>query len=64
MIVNRFEIWLVNLNPIIGSEITKTRPCVIVSPNEMNKYLQTVLLAPLTHTKKMYPSRIDCILNN
>jgi mRNA interferase MazF len=64
MIVNRFEIWLVNLDPTIGSEITKTRPCVIVSPNEMNKYLQTVLIAPLTHIKKMYPSRIDCILNN
>jgi len=49
---------LVNLDPTIGSEINKTRPCVIISPDEMNKYLQTIVIAPVTNTSKNYPSRI------
>jgi mRNA interferase MazF len=53
------EIWLVNLDPTIGSEIKKSRPCVIVSPDAMNKYLATVIVAPLTSTHKNYPSRVD-----
>ena len=58
----RFDIYFVNLDPTIGSEIKKTRPCVIISPNEMNKYLNTVLIAPLTSVKRAYPSRVDCKL--
>ena len=53
------EIWLVNLNPTIGTEIKKNRPCVIVSPDAMNKYLATIIIAPLTSTRKNYPSRVD-----
>ena len=49
---------LVDLNPTIGSEIKKTRPCVVISPNEMNRHLQTIVIAPLTSTSKAYPSRV------
>lgn len=55
----RFEVWLVGLDPTQGSEIRKTRPCVIVSPDEMNRYLRTVIIAPMTSTQKPYPSRIN-----
>ena len=57
--VKKNEIWLVNLDPTIGSEIRKSRPCVVVSPDVMNKYLATVIIAPLTSTHKNYPSRVD-----
>ena len=58
MVVNRFDVYLIELDPTIGSEIKKTRPCVIVSPNEMN-CLKTVLIAPMT-TKGFYaPSRVE-----
>ncbi len=60
MVVKRSEIWLVDLNPTIGKEMQKTRPCMIISPNEANKYLDTVMIAPLTSTKRGYPSRINC----
>ena len=50
---------LVNLDPTIGSEIKKTRPCVVISPNEMNKYLQTIVIAPLTSSLKPYPTRVE-----
>ena len=56
----RFEVWLVNLDPTVGSEISKTRPCIVVSPNAVNKFLRTVFVAPLTHTQKAYPTRINC----
>jgi mRNA interferase MazF len=56
----RYEVYLVNLDPTIGSEIKKTRPCVIISPNEMNKNISTVIIAPLTSTKRNYPTRINC----
>ncbi len=55
--MNRFEVWLVNLDPTIGSEIQKTRPAVIVSPDELNKHLGTVIVIPLT-TGKTYPFRV------
>jgi mRNA interferase MazF len=58
MAINQYEIILVNLDPTIGSEIKKTRPCVVVSPNEMNKYLNTVVIAPMTSQSKSYPTRI------
>ena len=59
MELNQYEIVLVNLNPTIVSEIKKTRPCVIVSPNEMNKYLRTIVVAPMTTKSKSYPTRIE-----
>ena len=50
---------MINLDPTIGSEMKKTRPCVIISPNEMNKYLQTIVVAPMTSTSKPYPTRVE-----
>lgn len=58
--VARFEVWLANLDPTVGSEIRKTRPCVVLSPDEMNRYLRTVIIAPLTTAGKPYPSRVAC----
>ena len=59
MELKQYKIVLVNLDPTIGSEIKKTRPCVIISPNEMNKYLQTIVVAPMTSSSKNYPTRIE-----
>lgn len=56
----RFEVWLVNLDPTQGSEINKTRPCVVISPDELNRHLRTVIIAALTSTSRNYPSRVDC----
>lgn len=58
MVINQYEIVLVNLDPTIGSEIKKTRPCVVISPDEMNKYLRTIVIAPVTNTSKDYPTRV------
>jgi len=58
MDLKQYQIVLVNLDPTIGSEIKKTRPCVIVSPNEMNKYLRTIIIAPMTTTARNYPTRV------
>jgi len=58
MELNQYRIVLVNLDPTVGSEIKKTRPCVIISPNEMNKYLNTIIIAPMTSNLKKYPTRI------
>ncbi|MFD2698581.1 type II toxin-antitoxin system PemK/MazF family toxin [Mesonia sediminis] len=59
MELKQYSIVLVNLDPTIGSEIKKTRPCVIISPNEMNKYLSTIVLAPMTTNLKKYPTRVS-----
>lgn len=59
MEVSQYQIFLVNLDPTIGSEIRKTRPCVILSPDEMNKYLRTVVIAPMTTSSKKYPTRVE-----
>jgi mRNA interferase MazF len=59
MELKQYEIVLVNLDPSVGSEVKKNRPCVILSPNEMNKYLQTIIIAPITSSSKNYPSRIE-----
>ncbi len=56
----RFEVYLINLDPTIGSEIKKTRPCVIISPDEMNRNIATVIVAPLTSKLRNYPTRIPC----
>jgi mRNA interferase MazF len=59
MEIKQYQIILVNLDPTIGSEIKKTRPCVVISPDEMNKHLRTIIIAPMTTTSKSYPSRIE-----
>ena len=56
--IQQYAIVLVNLDPTLGSEIKKTRPCVVISPNEMNKHLKTIVIAPITSTSKPYPTRI------
>jgi len=61
MVVKQYQIVLVNLDPTIGSEIKKTRPCVIISPNEMNKYLRTVVIAPMTSSIRNYPTRVPVL---
>ncbi len=62
MVIKRFEVWLVNLSPTIGKEIDKTRPCVVVSPNDMAK-LSTVLVAPMTSKGFEFPTRLKCDFN-
>jgi len=59
MEINQYQIILVNLDPTLGSEIKKTRPCVVISPNEMNKFLNTIVIAPMTTSSKNYPTRIE-----
>ena len=59
MELKQYQIVLVNLDPTIGSEIKKTRPSVIISPNEMNKFLLTIVIAPMTSSSKLYPTRIE-----
>lgn len=59
MEIRQYTIILVNLDPTIGSEIRKTRPCVVISPDEMNKYLKTIVIAPMTSSSKNYPTRVE-----
>ena len=58
MVIRQYEVYWINLDPTIGSEIKKTRPCVVISPNDMNDNINTILIAPLTSTSKNYPTRI------
>ena len=58
--VDRFDVYLVNLDPTVGSEIKKTRPCVVISPDEMNRYIRTVIVAPMTTKGRPYPTRVEC----
>ena len=60
MVVNRFDVFLVNLDTTIGSEIKKTRPCLIISPNEINHHISTVIVAPITTKGQPYPTRVAC----
>ena len=62
MKVSRFEIYLIRLDPTLGSEIAKTRPCLVVSPDELAHYVRTVVVAPMTTTSKPYPFRVPCKL--
>jgi mRNA interferase MazF len=55
---DQYQVVIVNLDPTVGSEIKKTRPCVVISPNEMNKHLRTVIIAPITSKSKKYPTRV------
>jgi mRNA interferase MazF len=59
MEINQYQVVLVNLDPTVGSEIKKTRPCVVISPDEMNKYLRTIVIAPMTTSSKKYPTRVQ-----
>ena len=56
--IKQYDLVLVNLDPTLGSEIKKTRPCVVISPNEMNRYLQIIVVAPITSSSKAYPTRV------
>ncbi len=60
VVVKRFDVFLINLDPTVGSEIKKTRPCLIISPDEMNRYIRTVIVAPMTTAGKDYPTRVRC----
>lgn len=64
MDIKQYDIYWVTLDPTVGAEIKKTRPCIIISPNEMNQYLKTVLIAPVTSTIKNIPFRIKFLLKN
>ncbi len=61
MVVKRFDVWLANFDPVVGSEISKTRPCLIISPNETNGLLNTITVAAMTSANKPYPHRVNCI---
>lgn len=61
MVVKRFDVYLISLDPTVGSEIQKTRPCLIVSPDEMNRHIRTVIVAPMTTAKREYPTRVNCV---
>ena len=61
--MNQYDIVLVNLDPTLGSEIQKTRPCVIVSPDEINHNLQTIVVCPMTTTARKYPTRVEVKLH-
>ena len=58
--MKQFDVYRVNLDPTVGSEIRKSRPCVIVSPDEMNRHIRTVIVAPLTSKGRSYPTRVEC----
>jgi mRNA interferase MazF len=60
MVVRRFDVYLINLDPTVGSEIKKTRPCLIISPDEMNRHIRTVIVAPMSTAGKAYPTRVFC----
>lgn len=58
MVIQQYEIHLINLDPIVGHEIRKTRPCVVLSPDEMNRHISTVIIAPMTTKSHPYPTRV------
>jgi mRNA interferase MazF len=60
MVINRFDVYIVVLDPTVGSEIQKARPCLIISPDEMNHHIATVIVAPMTTKGRSYPTRVAC----
>jgi mRNA interferase MazF len=62
MVVKRFDVYLVSLDPTVGSVIKKTRPCLVISPDEMNRWIRTVIVAPMTTKGQSYPTRVPCEL--
>ncbi|TGL76017.1 type II toxin-antitoxin system PemK/MazF family toxin [Leptospira yasudae] len=59
MVISQYEVYLINLDPTVGHEIKKSRPCVIISPNEMNKTIGTIIIAPMTTKSRSYPTRVE-----
>lgn len=59
MVINQYEIYLINLDPTVGFENQKSRPCIVISPNEMNQFIGTVMIAPMTTASKNYPTRVE-----
>jgi len=64
MVISQYDIFLINLDPTIGHEIKKSRPCVIISPDEMNNNIMTVIIAPMTTKSKPYPTRVSLRFKN
>ncbi len=60
LVIRRFEVYMVNLDPTLGSEIQKTRPCLVISPDEMNAHIATIIVAPMTTKGRDYPTRVGC----
>jgi len=60
MVIDRFDVFLVNLDPTVGQEIKKMRPCLVISPDEMNHHIRTVIVAPMTTKGRAYPTRVPC----
>ncbi len=60
MVIRRFDVYLINLDPTVGSEIQKSRPCLVISPDEMNNSLRNVIIAPMTTKGRPYPTRVGC----
>ena len=62
--VKRFDVYLVNLDPTVGHEIEKNRPCLVISPDELNRNISTVIVAPMTTKGRNYPTRVSCTFND
>ena|SRR5438105_6586253 len=63
MVTERFDVCLISLDPTVGSEIRKTRPCLIISPDELNRFIATVIVAPMTTKTRDYPTRVSCMFH-
>lgn len=59
MVISQYDVFLINLDPTLGHEIKKIRPCLIISPDEMNRHISTVIIAPMTTTSRAYPTRVE-----
>jgi len=64
MVINQYDVFLINLDPTIGYEIKKTRPCLVISPDEMNAFIKTIIIAPLTTKSRKYPTRVAVDFDN
>lgn len=60
MVIKRFDVFLIQLDPTVGSEIRKPRPCLVISPDEMNRWIRTLIVAPMTTKGQSYPTRVPC----
>lgn len=63
MVINQYEVYLIDLDPTRGHEIQKTRPCLVISPNEMNHHISTIIVAPMTSKSRSYPTRVELTFN-
>jgi len=63
MVINQYEVYLIDLDPTRGHEIQKTRPCLVISPNEMNHHISTIIVAPMTTKSRSYPTRVELTFN-